>query len=164
MTDADNLVTEDDYSQYTVYELKDELKERGLKVSGKKSELISRLVSDLNSTVEAVENVIHQTEEAAEAIETAADEVGDVADKIAEKDIKGALTELKDASDDIEKAAEETIEAVEDALETAEDLEDKARTITARWNELSATQRIIAGVVAVGAIGFVAVSGGYISL
>ena len=27
MTDADNLVTEDDYSQYTVYELKDELKE-----------------------------------------------------------------------------------------------------------------------------------------
>ena len=150
MTDADNLVTEDDYSQYTVYELKDELKERGLKVSGKKSELISRLVSDLNSTVEAVE--------------PAADEVGDVADKIAEKDIKGALTELKDASGDIEKAAEETIEAVEDALETAEDLEDKARTIMARWNELSATQRIIAGVVAVGAIGFVAVSGGYISL
>lgn len=164
MTDADNLIKEEDYSQYTVYELKDELKERGLKVSGKKSELISRLVSDLNSTVEAVENVIEQTEEAADAVETAADEVGDVADKIADKDIKGALTELKDASDDIEKAAEETIEAVEDALETAEDLEDKARTIMARWNELSATQRIIAGVVAVGAISFVAVSSGYISL
>ena len=86
MTDASNLVTEEDYSHYTVYELKDELKERGLKVSGKKSDLISRLVSDLNSTVEAVENVIEQTEEAADAVETAADEVGDVADKIAEKE------------------------------------------------------------------------------
>ena len=71
MTDASNLVTEEDYSHYTVYELKDELKERGLKVSGKKSDLISRLVSDLNSTVEAVENVIEQTEEAADAVETA---------------------------------------------------------------------------------------------
>jgi len=164
MTDADNLVIEEDYSQYTVYELKDDLKERGLKVSGRKSELISRLVSDLNSTIESVENVIEQTEEAADAVETAADEVVDVADRIAEKDIKGALDELKDASDDIENAAEETIEAVEDALETAEDLENKARTIMARWDELSAIQRIIAGVVVVGAIVFVAVSGGYISL
>jgi|TARA_R110000824_G_scaffold17706_3_gene71307 methyl-accepting chemotaxis protein len=163
MTDEQQMVSEDDYSTYTVYELKDDLKERGLKVSGKKADLISRLVSDLNSTIESVENVIEQTEEAAEAIEIAADEVQDVADKISERDVKGALTELKDASDDIEKAAEETMEAVEDALETAEELEGKANTIVTRWNALSRNQKLMGGLVAIVVIGFVAISGGYIT-
>ena len=160
----EKIVSEVEYSDYTVYELKDELKERGLKVSGKKSDLITRLVTDLNATIEAVENVIEQTEEAVDAIETAADEMGDVSDKLAEKDIKGALTELKDASDDIEKAAEETIEAAEDALETAEDLADKTNTVITRWNALSKNQKIIAGLVVVVALAFTAVSGGYVTL
>ena len=160
----EKIVSEVEYSDYTVYELKDELKERGLKVSGKKSDLITRLVTDLNATIEAVENVIEQTEEAVDAIETAADEMGDVSEKIAEKDVKGALTELKDASDDIEKAAEETIEAAEDALETAEDLADKTNTVITRWNALSKNQKIIAGLVVVVALAFTAVSGGYVTL
>tara|TARA_R110002051_G_scaffold324701_1_gene423224 strand:- start:4029 stop:4520 length:492 start_codon:yes stop_codon:yes gene_type:complete len=160
----EKIVSEVEYSDYTVYELKDELKERGLKVSGKKSDLITRLVTDLNATIEAVENVIEQTEEAIDAIETAADEMGDVSDKLAEKDIKGALTELKDASDDIEKAAEETLEAAEDALETAEDLADKTNTVITRWNALSKNQKIIAGLVVVVALAFTAVSGGYVTL
>tara|TARA_R110002060_G_scaffold44850_1_gene56203 strand:+ start:234 stop:725 length:492 start_codon:yes stop_codon:yes gene_type:complete len=160
----EKIVSEVEYSDYTVYELKDELKERGLKVSGKKSDLITRLVTDLNATIEAVENVIEQTEEAVDAIETAADEMGDVSDKLAEKDIKGALTELKDASDDIEKAAEETLEAAEDALETAEDLADKTNTVITRWNALSKNQKIIAGLVVVVALAFTAVSGGYVTL
>ena len=160
----EKIVSEVEYSDYTVYELKDELKERGLKVSGKKSDLITRLVTDLNATIEAVENVIEQTEEAVDAIETAADEMGDVSDKLAEKDIKGALTELKDASDDIEKAAEETIEAAEDALETAEDLAHKTNTVITRWNALSKNQKIITGIVVVVALGFTAVSAGYVTL
>jgi|TARA_R110000751_G_scaffold278420_4_gene380765 methyl-accepting chemotaxis protein len=160
----EKIVSEVEYSDYTVYELKDELKERGLKVSGKKSDLITRLVTDLNATIEAVENVIEQTEEAVDAIETAADEMGDVSEKIAEKDVKGALTELKDASDDIEKAAEETLEAAEDALETAEDLADKTNTVITRWNALSKNQKIIAGLVVVVALAFTAVSGGYVTL
>ena len=160
----EKIASEAEYSDYTVYELKDELKERGLKVSGKKADLITRLVTDLNATIEAVENVIEQTEEAVDAIETAADEMGDVSDKLAEKDIKGALTELKDASDDIEKAAEETIEAAEDALETAEDLADKTNTVITRWNALSKNQKLIAGLVVVVALAFTAVSGGYVTL
>ena len=160
----ETIVSEADYSDYTEYELKDELKERGLKVSGKKADLITRLVADLNASVEAVENVIEQTEEAVDAVETAADEVGDVSEKLAEKDIKGALTELKDASDDIEKAAEETLEAAEDALETAEDLAEKAEVAISKWNSLSKNQKIIAGVVVVVAIAFAAVSAGYITL
>ena len=160
----EKIVSQVEYSDYTVYELKDELKERGLKVSGKKSDLITRLVTDLNATIEAVENVIEQTEEAVDAIETAADEMGDVSEKIAEKDVKGALTELKDASDDIEKAAEETLEAAEDALETAEDLADKTNTVITRWNALSKNQKIIAGLVVVVALAFTAVSGGYVTL
>lgn len=164
MIDEQQMVSEDDYSDYTVYELKDDLKERGLKVSGRKADLISRLVSDLNSTIEAVENVIEQTEEAAKAIEVAVDEVQDVADKISEKDVKGALTELKDASDDIEKAAEETMEAIEDALETVEELDGKVNTIITRWNALSHNQKLMGGLVAIVTIGFVAISGGYISL
>ena len=160
----ETIVSEADYSDYTVYELKDELKERGLKVSGKKADLITRLVADLNASVEAVENVIEQTEEAVDAVETAADEVGDVSEKLAEKDIKGALTELKDASDDIEKAAEETLEAAEDALETAEDLAEKAEVAVNKWNSLSKNQKIIAGVVVVVAIAFAAVSAGYITV
>ena len=130
MTDEQQMVSEDDYSTYTVYELKDDLKERGLKVSGKKADLISRLVSDLNSTIESVENVIEQTEEATEAIEIAADE---------------------------------TMEAVEDALETAEELEGKANTIVTRWNALSRNQKLMGGLVAIVVIGFVAISGGYIT-
>jgi len=159
------IVSEADYySECTVYELKDELKERGLKVSGKKADLVARLVADLNSTIEAVENVIEQTEEAIDAIETAADEMGDVSDKLAEKDIKGALSELKDASDDIEKAAEETIEAAEDALETAEDLSNKGNRVVTRWNALSKNQKIIAVVVMIMACGFSLISGGYITV
>jgi len=79
----EKIASEADYADSTVYELKDELKERGLKVSGKKADLIARLVADLNSTIESVENVIEQTEEAVDAIETAADEMGDVSEKIA---------------------------------------------------------------------------------
>ena len=91
----EQIISEADYSDYTVYELKDELKERGLKVSGKKADLITRLVTDLNATVEAVENVIEQTEEAVDAVETAADEVSDIGEKLAEKDVKAHLLNLK---------------------------------------------------------------------
>ena len=153
-----------DFSDCTVYELKDELKERGLKVSGKKADLITRLVTHLNATVEAVENVIEQTEEAVDAVETAANEVSDIGEKLAEKDIKGALTELKDASDDIEKAAEETLEAAEDALETAEDLAEKAEVALGRWNALSKNQKIIAGIAVIVGLAYAAFYGGYITV
>jgi len=160
----EQLISEADYSDYTVYELKDELKERGLKVSGKKADLITRLVTDLNATVEAVENVIEQTEEAVDAVETAADEVSDIGEKLAEKDVKGALTELKDASDDIEKAAEETLEAAEDALEAAEDLAEKAEVTLGRWNALSKNQKIIAGIAVIVGLAYAAFYGGYITV
>jgi|TARA_R110000824_G_scaffold192597_1_gene374841 methyl-accepting chemotaxis protein len=160
----EQIISEADYSDYTVYELKDELKERGLKVSGKKADLITRLVTDLNATVEAVENVIEQTEEAVDAVETAADEVSDIGEKLAEKDVKGALTELKDASDDIEKAAEETLEAAEDALETAEDLAEKAEVALGRWNALSKNQKIIAGIAVIVGLAYAAFYGGYITV
>jgi methyl-accepting chemotaxis protein len=160
----EQIISEADYSGYTVYELKDELKERGLKVSGKKADLITRLVTDLNATVEAVENVIEQTEEAVDAVETAADEVSDIGEKLAEKDVKGALTELKDASDDIEKAAEETLEAAEDALETAEDLAEKAEVALGRWNALSKNQKIIAGIAVIVGLAYAAFYGGYITV
>ena len=55
-------VTESDYAKHTVSELKEELKSKGLKVSGNKSELISRLVADLNETIQNLENVIEETE------------------------------------------------------------------------------------------------------
>ena len=164
MTNEQKKASEEDYSKYTVYELKDELKERGLKVSGKKADLVTRLVSDLNSTLESVENVIQQSEEAVDAVENAAEEISDVGDKIAEKDIKGAISELKDASDDIERAAEESMEAIEDALETAEELEEKARGIKARWDKLSKNQKIMAGVAVVVAVAYILVSGDYINL
>ena len=160
----EQIISEADYSDYTVYELKDELKERGLKVSGKKADLITRLVTDLNATVEAVENVIEQTEEAVDAVETAADEVSDIGEKLAEKDVKGALAELKDASDDIEKAAEETLEAAEDALETAEDLAEKAEVALGRWNALSKNQKIIAGIAVIVGLAYAAFYGGYITV
>ena len=160
----EQIISEADYSDYTVYELKDELKERGLKVSGKKADLITRLVTDLNATVEAVENVIEQTEEAVDAVETAADEVSDIGEKLAEKDVKGALTELKDASDDIEKAAEETLEAAEDALEAAEDLAEKAEVALGRWNALSKNQKIIAGIAVIVGLAYAAFYGGYITV
>jgi len=160
----EQIISEAEYSDYTVYELKDELKERGLKVSGKKADLITRLVADLNSSVEAVENVIEQTEEAVDAVETAADEVSDIGEKLAEKDVKGALTELKDASDDIEKAAEETLEAAEDALETAEDLAEKAEVALGRWNALSKNQKIIVGLAVIVGLAYAAFYGGYITV
>lgn len=89
MTNETKMVSEDDFQSHTVYELKDELKERGLKVSGKKSELITRLVSDLNATLQSVENVIEQTEEAVGAVETAADEVADVSENLRKKILRG---------------------------------------------------------------------------
>ena len=160
----EQIISEADYSDYTVYELKDELKERGLKVSGKKADLITRLVTDLNATVEAVENVIEQTEEAVDAVETAADEVSDIGEKLAGKAVKGALTELKEASDDMEKAAEETLEAAEDALETAEDLAEKAEVALGRWNALSKNQKIIAGIAVIVGLAYAAFYGGYITV
>ena len=164
MTNETKMVSEDDFQSHTVYELKDELKERGLKVSGKKSELITRLVSDLNATLQSVENVIEQTEEAVDAVENAVDEVADVSEKLAEKDIKGAISELKDASDDIEKAAEESMEAIEDAFETAEELEQKARGIKASWDKLSKNQKIMARFAVVVSVAYILVSGDYINL
>lgn len=52
-----------DYESMTVAQLKDLLKERGLKVSGKKSELIERL-SDAGSSPEPVSDEAQNTEEA----------------------------------------------------------------------------------------------------
>jgi len=143
----DMIITEAAYNDYTVYELKDELKEKGLKVSGNKNVLIARLLADVNNTIEAVENVIEQTEEAVEAVDKAVDEVGDVTDKLAEKDIKGALTELKDASDEIQIAAEESMEAAEDALDAAEEVAGKASALVKRWKSLSNPQKIIVSLV-----------------
>tara|TARA_R110000782_G_scaffold21184_5_gene57130 strand:+ start:506 stop:1000 length:495 start_codon:yes stop_codon:yes gene_type:complete len=164
MTNEQNLLSEEDYSKYTVYELKDELKERGLKVSGKKSDLVTRLVSDINSTLESVENVIQQSEEAVDALEIAAEGYSRVGKKIAEKDIKGAISELKDASDDIETAAEESMEAIEDTLETIEDLEEKVKGIKARWDKISKNQKLMVGVAVVVAVAYILVSGEYINL
>ena len=49
VTDALNLGDADYFSQFTVAELKQRLKNRGLSVKGKKLELVDRLVSSLNS-------------------------------------------------------------------------------------------------------------------
>ena len=143
----DMIITEAAYNDYTVNELKDELKEKGLKVSGNKNALIARLVSDMNKTIESVENVIEQTEEAVEAVDKAVDELSDVSDKLAEKDVKGALTELKDASDDIQDAAEETMEAAEETMEAAEDIAGKASVLLTRWKSLTNPQKIIVSVI-----------------
>ena len=58
-----------DYESMTVAQLKDLLKERGLKVSGKKSELIERL-SDAGSSPEPVSDEAQNTEEAVEIEES----------------------------------------------------------------------------------------------
>ncbi len=149
-------VTESDYAKHTVSELKEELKSKGLKVSGNKSELISRLVADLNETIQNLENVIEETEEAAEAIEAASEELGDVSDKISERDLKGTLTELKDASDELEEAAEETLEAADSALVAAEDISEKASVVALRWGALSRNQKVIVAIITVATVAFVA--------
>lgn len=58
-----------DYESMTVAQLKDLLKERGLKVSGKKSELIERL-SDAGTSPEPVSDESQNTEEAVEIEES----------------------------------------------------------------------------------------------
>ena len=58
-----------DYESMTVAQLKDLLKERGLKVSGKKSELIERL-SDAGTSPEPVSDEAQNTEEAVEIEES----------------------------------------------------------------------------------------------
>lgn len=58
-----------DYESMTVAQLKDLLKERGLKVSGKKSELIERL-SDVGTSSEPVPGEAQDTEEAVEIEES----------------------------------------------------------------------------------------------
>ncbi len=158
---SEDVGTTGDYENLTVAELKEELKGRGLRTSGRKAELVERLIADINRTIENIEDVIEQTEEAAEAVESATEELGDVSDAIADKDLKGALTELKDASDEIQEAAEETIEAADSALVAAEDISGKASRVISRWNALSKNQKIITGVLVVASLAFVAYSNGY---
>ena len=158
---SEDVGTTGEYENYTVAELKVELKSRSLKTSGRKADLVARLIADINQTIENIEDVIEQTEEAVEAVGTATDELGDVSDAIADKDLKGALTELKDASDEVQEAAEETIEAAESALVAAEDISSKGSTVISRWNAFSKNQRIVAGLILLASLGFVAYSNGY---
>jgi len=154
-------VTESDYAKHTVSELKEELKSKGLKVSGNKSDLIARLVAELNETIENLENVIEETEEAVKAIETASEELSDVSEKIAEGDVKGTLTELKDATDEVQEAAEETLEAAESVIVAGEDISEKASSVAGRWNALSKNQKVIVTILTFATVAFAFVSSGY---
>tara|TARA_B100000035_G_scaffold249634_1_gene218492 strand:+ start:795 stop:1472 length:678 start_codon:yes stop_codon:yes gene_type:complete len=70
----------DNYEDMTVAELKALLKEAGLKVSGKKSELIERLAANQDApeesevVEEAVEEVVENTDDSAEEVEEDAEE------------------------------------------------------------------------------------------